>query len=181
MISAFYSQEFSFGLNLSNKQCNQINEVWKGQQYVDIRAAIEMKKNAQQLKLDLTEFPFIKKIENGASNNGYWAYQHMVLQLEDCVNMLKLVLFPHYTHLFLCLITPVFVTRREKTGWMLRTWTGIIVEHSINAQNKNQGRRWLPWMFPLDLESWRYTINIFKPTDDGPFLMTEKECHGKGV
>jgi len=61
MISAFYSQEFSFGLNLSNKQCNQINEVWKGQQYVDIRAAIEMKKNAQQLKLDLTEFPFIKK------------------------------------------------------------------------------------------------------------------------
>jgi len=87
-------------LNLSNEQLEQVNKACKGQQYVDVRAAVEIKNNAQGIKRDLLESPFVKKFEYGASNNGYWMYQHMVLQLEDCIDLLK-VLFPLYALLFL--------------------------------------------------------------------------------
>ena len=99
MISTFQSGEFAFGLSLSNEQLEQVNKACKGQQYVDIRAAIEIKKNAEGLQPDLMESPFVKEFEYGASNDGYWTYQHVVLQLEDCIDVLK-VLFPLYTFLF---------------------------------------------------------------------------------
>jgi hypothetical protein len=40
------------------------------------------------------------EFDYGANNEGYWSYDHMVLQLEDCVDCLK-VLAPHFDSLFL--------------------------------------------------------------------------------
>ncbi len=38
--------------------------------------------------------------EYGADSDGYWNYSHMVLQLEDCADVLK-HLYPQYDCLFL--------------------------------------------------------------------------------
>jgi hypothetical protein len=43
---------------------------------------------------------FIKEFEYGSSNEGYWNYDHMVLQMEDCINLMT-ILYPSYDYLFL--------------------------------------------------------------------------------
>ena len=43
---------------------------------------------------------FVRTFEYGADNDGYRNYNHMVLQLEDCVDVLQ-HLFPQYEYLFL--------------------------------------------------------------------------------
>jgi len=40
------------------------------------------------------------EFDYGASNKGYWNYDRMVLQLKDCVDVLK-CLYPQYDFLFL--------------------------------------------------------------------------------
>ena len=42
----------------------------------------------------------MKEFEYGAAGEGYWCYEYMVLQLEDCVDALKVV-YPQYDFLFL--------------------------------------------------------------------------------
>jgi hypothetical protein len=42
----------------------------------------------------------LQELEYGANNKGYWTYESMVLQLEDCVDCVK-ALFPQYDYLFL--------------------------------------------------------------------------------
>jgi len=62
--------------------------------------AIEEKKNPEGYKPQHTESPFVKEFEYGTSNDGYWTYQHMVLQLEECIDILK-HLFVAYSFLFI--------------------------------------------------------------------------------
>ena len=35
---------------------------------------------------DLFSSPFVVEIKYGANYEGYWCYEHMVLQLEDCMD-----------------------------------------------------------------------------------------------
>ena len=51
-------------------------------------------------KAQLTKSPFVFEFDCGANLEGYWMYQHMVLQLEDCIDCLK-VLYPQFDLLFL--------------------------------------------------------------------------------
>jgi hypothetical protein len=57
-------------------------------------------KKGTALKKDLKHSPFVVEFEYGANNEGYWSYEHMVLQLEDCVDCLQ-VLAPQFDYLFL--------------------------------------------------------------------------------
>ena len=98
MISAFQSREFGFGLKISDEDLNRVNEWRRGQHYLDESAA--KAKRGTSEKKDLPSSPFVFEFEYGASNEGYWCYEHMVLQLEDCVDCLK-VLFPQFQYLFL--------------------------------------------------------------------------------
>ena len=43
-------------------------------------------------KPKLTKSPFVKELEYGCKNEGYWSYEARVLKLEDYVGILK------YTH-----------------------------------------------------------------------------------
>jgi hypothetical protein len=54
----------------------------------------------EQQKKILTTSPFVQSFEYGNSNEEYWSYECMVLQLEDCIDCLQ-VLFPSYEYLFL--------------------------------------------------------------------------------
>jgi len=98
MITAFQSWEFGFGLELSNEQLQEVNATHVGKMYLDEKAATAVK--ATTSKPALTKSPFIREFEYGSSGEGYWTYQHMVLQLEDCVDVLKAI-FLMYAFLFL--------------------------------------------------------------------------------
>ena len=100
MISAFQSREFGFGLLVTDKQLKEVNKSQRGPKYLDETAALALKADARGFKADLKNSPFVKEFEYSVSGEGYWTYQHMVLQLEDCVNGLT-VLFPEYAFLFL--------------------------------------------------------------------------------
>jgi hypothetical protein len=43
---------------------------------------------------------FVREFEYGANNNGYWSHEHMVVQIEDCVDVIH-VLYPDFEVLFL--------------------------------------------------------------------------------
>jgi len=98
MVSAFQSREFGFGFVMSPEQLQQVNNARRGKKYKDEEAAISRLGTAY--KKDLLKSPFIKEFEYGASNEGYWCYDHMVLHFEDVVDCL-ITLYPQYDYLFL--------------------------------------------------------------------------------
>jgi hypothetical protein len=52
-----------------------------------------------QGKKPLTTSPFIQKFEYGKNNDEYWTYQWMVCQLDDCVDILKMLFRNQYDFL----------------------------------------------------------------------------------
>ena len=98
MISAFVSCEFGFGFELTTGQLQEVNMKRMGEKYKDETAA--KKKHGTALKQPLTTSPFYLEFEYGASFEGYWTYDSMVLQLEDCADVVK-TLYPQYHFLFL--------------------------------------------------------------------------------
>jgi hypothetical protein len=85
MISAFVSREFGFGINLTQEQLQKVNQARRGMKYSDEVAAKETRGKAD--KLALTSSPFVIEFEYGANNQGYWKYDHMILQFEDCIDV----------------------------------------------------------------------------------------------
>ena len=98
MISAFQSRKFGFGLELLDKQLTEVNKAQASEKCKDEEAAIA--KNGKVLKDNLLESQFVKEFEYGAFGKGYWCYQQMVPQLEDCMDVLKVV-YPQFDFLFL--------------------------------------------------------------------------------
>jgi hypothetical protein len=81
MISAFQATEFGFGHQLNEDQLVQVNIVRRGMKYQDEEVAKKYKGNS--LKDDLKESSFLFVFEFGASDEGYWCYELMILQVED--------------------------------------------------------------------------------------------------
>ena len=98
MISAFVSREFGFGMILSDEDLQKVNEFRVGKKYSDELAAMD--KRGTSAKQPLDSSPFVVQFEYGINSEGYWTYDHMVLQFEDCVDVVK-VLYPEYDYIFL--------------------------------------------------------------------------------
>ena len=79
-------------------QLDEINGTRRGKKYTDETAAKAIH-NGTAMKRDLKESPFVKYFELGMHNDGYWTYNHMATQFEDCVDCLK-VLYPHFDFAF---------------------------------------------------------------------------------
>jgi hypothetical protein len=45
--------------------------------------------------------PFIQEFEYGKDNQGYWTYQWMVCQLDDCMDILKVLFEDKHDFMFL--------------------------------------------------------------------------------
>ena len=41
------------------------------------------------MKDDLTTTPFVRELEYGSNYDGYWTYDHMILQFEDIIDVLQ--------------------------------------------------------------------------------------------
>ena len=98
MISAFQSRETGFGVDISQMQMEEINESHRGKTYIDIDAAMAI--HGQAAKKDLKQSPFIVHFKLGAISEGYWTYNHMAIQFEDCVDCLK-VMHQQFNFVFL--------------------------------------------------------------------------------
>jgi len=86
MISAFQSREFGFGFDMTPDELARVNHKRKGKSYEDTVAAMDVR--GSEKKEPLLESPFVVKLEYGANKDGYWTGNHMILQLEDCIDCL---------------------------------------------------------------------------------------------
>jgi hypothetical protein len=74
------SNRTSLMFNLVNERRKRSGKKY----YLDKKSAIS--KNGTKEKPKLTLSPFIHYLDYGNNNDGYWTYESMVLQLEDCVD-----------------------------------------------------------------------------------------------
>ena len=99
MISAFVSRDFGYGYpELTTDQLKQVNDNRKNKNYQDEEAAKQI--NGDARKRPLKTHPFSIEFEHGKNEEGYWTYERMILQLEDCVDVLT-TLHPSYDFKFL--------------------------------------------------------------------------------
>ena len=98
VLSSFCSRELGYGWQIPPDILREVNVKRKGKKYDDEKAAIM--KNGTAFKAPLVTTPFVRELEYGNSHNGYWVYENMVLQLEDCVDVLKIT-NPEFDFLFL--------------------------------------------------------------------------------
>jgi hypothetical protein len=125
-------------------------------------------------KKTLAKIPFVFEFEYGASDKGYWAYEHMVLQLEDCVDCLT-VLFPDYEFLFLLDLSCVHDRQWEDSlnmGNMNMSCSGN--KPKMQETKIEQERGYLgPYrreLHPGDTQKMIFTLE-----DIGPFWMCHEE------
>lgn len=101
MVSAFQSREFGFGYHLTEEDLVIVNQYRRTHStYVDADAANLINNSDQKKPLTLETNPFCLEFEYGATAEGYWTYDRMVLQLEDCADVLK-ALHPEFDFVFL--------------------------------------------------------------------------------
>jgi hypothetical protein len=105
------------GPKLSNNDFEKVNEKRQGQCYWGAEAA----RNIQGLsrKKALTKSPIVRMIDYGATKDGYWNASHMLVQVEDCMDVWncltgRVIFFPCRS-----LITCPVAIVREKTGPLL--------------------------------------------------------------
>ncbi len=174
MVSAFQSREFGFGIVLSEEQLKEVNEKRKNEKYKDLKAAAEAGGCKDGFKKPLTCSPFVRTFEYGADSDGYWNYNHMVLQLEDCADVLN-HLYPQYDYLFLFDHSSGHDKQREdglNVKKMTKSFGGSQRKMRNTLIKKEKGylgpyRRKLN---PGDTQSM-----VFLETDDGPFWMSSEE------
>ena len=98
MLSSFVSRDFGYGHDLTESQLIEVNNYRRGKCYVDEEAAIAV--NGKKEKNNLTSSPFVCWLDYGINFEGYWNYHHMIVQLEDIVDVLKTLYKDQYDFIF---------------------------------------------------------------------------------
>jgi hypothetical protein len=101
MVSAFVSRPFGFGFPLFDQELlEKVNKFREGKKYQDTLAALKV--NKKEEKLPLATDPFIRLFEygNAEGKEGYWSYDHMVLQQEDILDVLTVTFGDKFDYLF---------------------------------------------------------------------------------
>ena len=99
MCSFIVSREHRFEWELTKAQLKKVNKYRENKVYCDEKAAIDKlgKKKNDKLKIS----PFKRKIQYGAAKEGYWSYEDMFIQVEDCIDCLNALYGNSYQYLFL--------------------------------------------------------------------------------
>ncbi|KAI2508385.1 hypothetical protein MHU86_6059 [Fragilaria crotonensis] len=101
MISSFICREYGLIQELDQNTLDSVNEIRQGTRYADEEAAMEVLGSSLKPLLLAGKSPFLTYFDYGENKEGYWDYNHMVLQFEDVVDCLK-VMHPqvHFVFLF---------------------------------------------------------------------------------
>ena len=173
MISAFQSRETGFGVDISRMQMEEINESRRGKTYIDIDAAMAIH-GQQAAKKDLKQSPFVVHFELGANSEGYWTYNHMAIQFEDCVDCLK-VMYPQFDFAFLFDHSQGHAKKLPNgldAYSMNRGFGGAqpkMRESRIKAEDGYLGN------YERTISVGEIQSFVFQPGDTGPFWMTVEE------
>ena len=93
MVSLIVSRDFGIGFQKfwNDDLIKKVNKYGEGQHYHDKEAAIAALKRTS--KNNIVTDPFVRTFEygHGATKEGYWTYDHMVCQAEDCIDVLTCV------------------------------------------------------------------------------------------
>ena len=99
MISAFQCREFGFShRDFTEEELGKINDNRRNKRYLD-PDAVKKVHGSNIKKKDLADNPFCVYFEYGANKQGYWTYDHFVLQCEDVIDCLD-VLYPSFQFIF---------------------------------------------------------------------------------
>ena len=74
-------------MKISDEDLKRVNERRRGTEYSDKDAA--KARYGKTLKDDLTSSPFVIEFEYGINADGYWNYDAMTIQMEDCIDVFK--------------------------------------------------------------------------------------------
>jgi hypothetical protein len=99
MISAFVSRKFGFGLKLRQEPLRKVNLAGRGTKCSDEAAAKETR-GGDANEQPLAKSQFVVEFECGANNQGHRRCDHMVLQFEDCIDIVN-TLWPQFDCVFL--------------------------------------------------------------------------------
>jgi hypothetical protein len=90
--------QIGWGLEINKKKLEMINRVRYGHDCFNKAATTKVNGNTK--KKTLTESPFIHKFEFGG-DKGYWTGNHMILQVKDCIDCLRILFKDQYNFAFL--------------------------------------------------------------------------------
>jgi hypothetical protein len=97
---------------VSEQVIDEVNFQRQGKQYADQEAAIEILGSANKGPISSNKSPFLVFFEYGENREGFWAYNNMVLQFEEAVDVLK-VIHPTVDLLF-CSITVLDIQNNNR-------------------------------------------------------------------
>jgi hypothetical protein len=153
-------------------QLDEINYARRDQTYIDVDAALAI--HGQALKKDLKQSPFVVYFELGSNNEGYWTYNHMAIQFEECVDCLK-VMFPQLDFAFIFDHSQGHakkLTNGLDAYSMNRGFGGVqpkMRESTIMSEDGHLG------MHECTVNVGDTQSFVFQPGDAGPFWMTTRE------
>jgi hypothetical protein len=176
MISGFQSREFGFGMPLTADELTLVNTYRANMKYADEKAAISLR--GTDVKQPLKESPFVREFEYGANNEGYWSYEHMVLQMEDCLDVMR-VLYPQNEVLLLFDHSCGHDRQREdglNVENMSKSYGGKqrIIRPSTIREERGYLGRFNRKLNPGDVQHF-----VFSDCDEGPFWMNNVEREQK--
>ena len=180
MISAFQSREFGFGMTLTPEELEKVNKFRREKRplYTEAEAAIRV--NGTAIKKTILNSPFVLTFEYGygARKEGYWNYDHMCLQFEDCVDTIQ-ALYPDYDSVWIFDHSCGHDRGREdglSVGNMKINWGGKqsrVRDTEIKEEVGYLGPH-SPLLTVGDIQKM-----CFKEGDDGPYYMSpiNRELH----
>jgi len=170
MISAFQSRDFGFGLQISKETLALVNASHHNQNYCDTTAATEVFGCIS--KKPLSETLFLQSITVGANNDGYWNSYHMAVQLEDCVDCLR-VLYPEHDFVFLFDHSQGHC--KKCTAALQSEWVSLLFGGEQPIMCDSEIMEGCLGRFDPKLRVGNIQKMYFQSTDEGPFYFSDTE------
>ncbi len=174
MISTFICREHGRIREISAEILDEVNTQRAGQHYADPEAAIEILGSSNKRPLTPDKSPFLLFFEYGENREGYWAYNNMVLQFEDVIDVLK-VMHPAYDFVFLFDHSACHAKQRPdglNQHRMNRSFGGKAAPMHSTIILREQGYL---LTFPWILEPGDTQELVFSAEDTGPFWMSSSD------
>ena len=86
MVSAMISREFGFGTEIVEGQLLEVNKSREGAKYKDKEAATHLNGISDK-----------KYLAYGSGKDGYRTYRHLIIQIEDCIDCIKMM-YPQFNY-----------------------------------------------------------------------------------
>ncbi len=94
MISCFICRKHGLLRGIDKQTLHLVNASRLGQSYAGENAAIEVYGNNARKRPSSNKSHFLVYFDYNENREGYWSYNHMVLQFEDTIEVLK-VMYPN--------------------------------------------------------------------------------------